>query len=511
MTNKYLLIFIIFIINLLFFHFGLEPNGLTWDNVYKIEGDAIDYVQSVENLLNGKCFTFFKTSEDTKFVSNFVTHNEFNLSIYYAFRSPGFAIFYLPLRVFLSQHFALIGFLIIQIIITAIAKYYIAKIAQLIGSSTKVFWLVLMMVNITPYFVQYNNLLLTESLGFSFLVFGVYLFIKNNTVKHTSMSLALSGLFFTIAFMLRPFLAVFPLAIASYLFIKHFYNLRFAFKQIIIFTTPIILITGIWTVRNYIHTKKIIPLANTLGFQDHKHLAFFEIKKLSLEMGYSDIWFDRNSPVYWYVNQNDLRNAKEVFNKENKHNKHIVSVLDSLKVQFHQSLDRNIALKQRQILEKTNSLALIKFRETIDLTFFEKFSNNLSVLHDFLIQKNCRYFHSLHYPINVILVFIQSLILKWILIIGIIFSIVYLFIKPLKINLMKILQMISLFLVFYFCFMLRLMEARELYTYSFIFLILPIKLVVELRNHKIFKLIFFAGLIFVVFLAFQQTILEIKW
>ena len=71
--------------------------------------------------------------------------------------------------------------------------------------------------------------------------------------------------------------------------------------------------------------------------------------------------------------------------------------------------------------------------------------------------------------------------------------------------------MISLFLVFYFCFMLRLMEARELYTYSFIFLILPIKLVVELRNHKIFKLIFFAGLIFVVFLAFQQTILEIKW
>ena len=101
----------------MFFHFGLEPNGLTWDNVYKIEGDAIDYVQSVENLLNGKCFTFFKTSEDTKFVSNFVTHNEFNLSIYYAFRSPGFAFFYLPLRVFLSQHFALIGFLFLQIII----------------------------------------------------------------------------------------------------------------------------------------------------------------------------------------------------------------------------------------------------------------------------------------------------------------------------------------------------------------------------------------------------------
>jgi hypothetical protein len=37
------------------------------------------------------------------------------------------------------------------------------------------------------------------------------------------------------------------------------------------------------------------------------------------------------------------------------------------------------------------------------------------------------------------------------------------------------------------------------------------KLAIELRNHKIFKIIFFAGLIFVVFLAFQQTILEIKW
>ena len=104
MKNKFIIISFCLIINLLFFHFGLELNGLSWQNIYKISGDSIDYIQSVENLLNGEGFTFFKTSEDTAFVSNFVNPNEYNLGIYYAFRSPGFAFFYLPLRWIFNQH-----------------------------------------------------------------------------------------------------------------------------------------------------------------------------------------------------------------------------------------------------------------------------------------------------------------------------------------------------------------------------------------------------------------------
>ena len=181
--NKYWIIIFCLIVNLIYFHFGLEPYGLSWENIYKINGDSKDYIQSVEYLLNGNGFVFFKTSDDTAFVSNFVNPNEYNLGIYYAFRSPGFAFFYFPLRWFFNQHYALIAFLFLQIIFTAVAKYYIAKIVELLTKSKLAFWLTLILINATPYFVQYNNLLLTEALGFSFLVFGIYLIIKHETQK----------------------------------------------------------------------------------------------------------------------------------------------------------------------------------------------------------------------------------------------------------------------------------------------------------------------------------------
>ena len=102
--------------------------GIPQGEFYKISGDSDDYINSVESLKKGDGFIFFKTSEDTAFVSNFIPEGEYNESVLYTFRSPGFALFYYPLRFILSKKNALISILILQLLLTAFAKYLIADL-----------------------------------------------------------------------------------------------------------------------------------------------------------------------------------------------------------------------------------------------------------------------------------------------------------------------------------------------------------------------------------------------
>lgn len=235
LRKPFVFIGIALLCNLVFFHFGLERVGVTWEIPVKISGDASDYVESTENLLKGDGFTFFKTSEDRAFVSNFAPES-FSKPVFYAFRSPGFAFFYLPLRLIFSQSTSLLLLLFLQVILTAVAKYCLARIAQMLTGSKVAFVITFLIACSTPYFTQYNNLLLTEAFAFSFLVFFIFFLLKVQTFKShilNNMSYWLyftSGLFLTIAIMLRPFLAMFLPFVGIYLIFQFFRNYKILFK-----------------------------------------------------------------------------------------------------------------------------------------------------------------------------------------------------------------------------------------------------------------------------------------
>lgn len=114
-----------------FFYYNLENLNVPKDKFYKIEGDAPQYVYSAENVVQGKDYTFFKTnSKDYIFKSNFST--DYDKGIYYAFRTPGFAFIYILLRFAFSFNTTLVIILLLQIVLSAIAKYLLAKLGFLI-------------------------------------------------------------------------------------------------------------------------------------------------------------------------------------------------------------------------------------------------------------------------------------------------------------------------------------------------------------------------------------------
>ena len=507
-------------VNLLFFHFGLSTFRISWDNPVKISGDATGYLNSVERLLDNKDFTFQKTNEDTEFVSNFSDKENYNPSVYYAFRSPGFAFFYLPLRFLFEKQTAILIFLFLQVLITAIAKYVIARTGELISGDIRVFYCIFIVLNISPYFTQFNNLLLTEALGFSFLGFSLYYTVKafrtdNETFvldKKRVSRLIIGGCFLTVAIMLRPFLALFAILIALYCVIYFLKEFNKVISLGLIYFSSLILVVGVWSIRNYQVTGKFIPLAGTMEFHAHKHKSMIEFQRYSEARGLSDRWFHKDSPVFWLVTAEDKRDLSELLETEDSFSDN--ALVNDFKRRFHESLDSSVPLEKRKTIEKQLTLDLREINEQYEAE--NNFEVNvkypmLSTWH-LLDQNNVRFFHHVRYPFNVVLVFTQSIILSFTFIIGVFSSIILLFWKRTK-RLTDLIIPGALLLVVYFGFIEQLTETREVYTYSSVFVLSSILLLNNIFNwnRKIF--FYFGSLILgiTLLLGFYKTMTEINW
>lgn len=518
MTNKILYISLSILITVFFFYQGLDLFGIPSGEIYKISGDSDDYINSVESLKKGDGFIFFKTSEDKEFVSNFIPDGENNKSIFYTFRSPGFAFFYYPLRFILSKENALISILILQILLTALAKYLIAEVGLIITKKKWVFYGLFSLINLTPYFVQYNNLLLTEAFGFSFLVFSIYVSIKAFyfesvfSKKRFNMLLFLGGFYLTISLMLRPFLAVFLLLMGIFILLRNRDQFKRAITVGVIYFSSFIIIDGIWLVRNFVHTNEIIPLAETFKFQDHKHKAFQPMRIFSLDHKLSDRWFNKSSPVYWLVNENDSRNLSDLLPELSEVE---MKWFTQFKKDFYHSLDLSVPLKERQKLEVKLEQSLIAYNNDFkNENYFDvKFVTPVERTIGLLNKGNLRFFHHIKYPLNVAFVSVQSFILSLTFLCGTIALILSIFVKE-KTGLYRYFAIGALFLILYFGWIEGITERRELYTYSGIFLISVFVLLAKLQDNikkARFILVLCSFFILSIISGIQKVFEEINW
>jgi 4-amino-4-deoxy-L-arabinose transferase-like glycosyltransferase len=512
-NSIYILFLILLASNFSHLIIGLEPNGLSLNKPYKIDGDTKDYINSSENLLLGKGFTFYKISNDSEFISNISSKKENEREIFYAFRSPGFAFFYVPFRLFLSQEHSLIGFIIFQTLINALAKLIISIIVYNYTKNKILFILSVIILVTIPYFSQYNNLILTDSLGLSFLTFAFYFFIKSINNDFIFKTLILSGFLFTIAVFLRPFLII-PFAFAA-LFLIYLLVSKTNLKKIVLallcFGSTFLIIDSIWVIRNYNCTEKFIPLASTMHFQDHKHSSFKEIKKISCALGYSNNWWDIESPVYWFYKKSDTRSLSEVFSEGSISIEQQNQLLTSRNYMFN-SLNKKINNKERILLEKKSE----KLLEVINLElkehhFFQtQIKSRFSILAKFITQPIKRDFHSVRYPFNIILVFYNHMAVNSIIWIGFFACILFLFIQQ-KI-IVKYLSLCTLSIIILFTFVFLSYEYREIYTVLGFLLISSFILVNNFRkNHILIKTSIIAILILALVQSFYQTTQEINW
>lgn len=510
----WILFLILFLSNIGHLFLGLEPNGLSMDKPFKIDGDSKDYVYSSERLLVGKEFSFFKISKDTEFPSNISSKKGNEKEILYAFRSPGFAFFYIPLRIIFSQNNALIAFIILQTAFNALAKLVIAILIFRFTRNKTLFILSLIGLTTVSYFSQYNNLLLTDSLGLSFLMFAFYFLIKSLNENFNLKILLFSGFLFALAVFLRPFLII-PFAFAGALLLIYLLTSKIHFKKIFLilvcFGASFIVIDSIWILRNYNLTQKFIPLASTLHFQDHKHSSFKEIKKLAGSLGVSNNWWDVESPVFWFFNKNDKRDIKDVFSDKTLNLEQQQKILNARNSLFTSFNPKENIIQRIKLEKKSESLLKEINFELKEHNFFNsQIKTRFLILTKFLSQPIQRDYHALRYPFNVLIVYGNHFFVNITIWLGFFASVLFLLTK--ETMTVKYLSICILSVILFFSFVLLSFEYREIHTVLGFLLITTSILI---NNFKQYNILIRISIISIFILALVhslfQTTQEMHW
>src|ERR1700739_126510 len=172
-------------------------------------------------------------------------------------RMPGYGAIYMPLVLLFSKGLACNILIFIQYILSSVTTYILALSVKKVFKANIYFYLTFYLFAFSTFSACYDNILLTESLTTSLLVFSVFYFIKyveSQEGKH----IMLSGVFLTWAIFLRP--VFLPVLIAF--FVLLIIRVRKLAPSLLL-VLSFLIIDGMWVIRNYVNYKKIIPLTKS--------------------------------------------------------------------------------------------------------------------------------------------------------------------------------------------------------------------------------------------------------
>lgn len=470
-----------------FIHFSitLDILGLSWNNMIMIDGDAEQYIGSTENLLRNGEFTFYKTNEHL-FFSNLLDQNSFDKGIYYAFRTPGFAMLYYPIRLFFDFQNSLLIIISLQLIFNAVTKYLLCLLLFKISKNKIAFYIGILFFIFSIYASFFNNFLMTESFAIFFLVTSLYL-LHSGLNSANKWTIFWSGICLTEAMLLRPFLAplFLPFVILIYIQFKEG-NVKIL---IFLFILPLIIFESFWLPRNYIKSGEFIPLSKTMDIFNYSNKAFLSQKKIIENLSVSGEWWVKSSPTYWFTKKDDKRSPLSVYPKRFFTNIKDTTLIINAKNNYLKSTDTNYSIKMRGNFESlsSNQLNLLnnKFElnnKYIDLT--SRFFIALNMINQPLFKP----FISSQYPYNVFTVALESFLLRFTFVLGFISTIIAIF-KFKKKHFILFMAIIPLFIFFLFSILMRHFEFREMYIPSFFFLFFGIEMISYIIINKKFTLL----------------------
>jgi hypothetical protein len=323
------------------FNLSINYNKLDYKQPYLKVGDAFDYISSSNAYILNNNFTFFKSTEWGE-KSNLIYQKDFDKSLYYSYRSPGYAFILIPLLKVFNYNTALSFVIYFQFLLYGISIYFLGLISIKLFQKKLIFYLVFL-TGISSLVLNFWNIYLyTESFAFSFLIISIFLLLLGVESKN-SWYFFFSGIALTESIMLRPFLAI---MIGVFPFVLLFnFGLKSSLKYIIIFVSTFIIIDGFWTYRNFIRTNEFIPLASTMKYHKYRNKAFLEHLEIYHELG---IHFDYNA---WFFKKEDTRKVFDVLPKRLFSDQEDTSKILRAKDYYLRSKDQSYSHEKRSCFE----------------------------------------------------------------------------------------------------------------------------------------------------------------
>lgn len=435
----------------------------TSKELLKVSGDGAQYIFSAKSLFDGGDHAFFRTDK-ANLKSNFIIDGEFDNGMYYAFRTPGYAFIYIPIRLLLSHHNTLLVILILQVLLNAMSKFILCYFAFTFANRKKiVLWITLFFTN-SLYFISYfNDLFLTESFAGFFLLSSLLLAYRGQ--QYRSMLLyTISGIFIMIAILLRPFLLPVLGIFGLYIWVRNDFNTikTFLSKQLLIFVLPTSLFLVGWTVRNHQKTGEVILLSKTFGWENYSNKGFKEMFYLVHNISENHEWWVNDNLTHWYTNHDsklDILNFDRISNLPEEY----VKLIHSSRKHYLKSTDTiNTPIKARQEFELQAENELLKVNNYIETEHPEyKLFIPIETSYIFTSSPAITPFINSSYPVNVITVFIECYFNRTIMLLGLIGGLVLLIRKQTN-KYLKVIILTQFFIITLFS-LLGLNEKREVF------------------------------------------------
>ena len=261
-----------------------------------ISGDTHSYLNPFKNLLNKGTYYEKKPAGN----------------IAYAGRLPVYGFIYYLTKPFLSEKNIYNVYVILSIILEALAIVLLSYIVFKYYWKTKMgFFITYIIMLLSTYASSYSNYISPESMGLSVLIFMIYHYHNLINNYHIKYAIYLS-LFLPILVGLKPYMGVIGLFISIGFVLKFKYDIRkILFSNMIIWSIFGILLAG-WTYRNYKLTSKIIPLTE-------KNSGYFipesmvSLRKLISNYGESsELWDKKAMGSYFFSYPGSIYNVEDI-------------------------------------------------------------------------------------------------------------------------------------------------------------------------------------------------------
>ncbi len=216
-------------------------------------------------------------------------------------RMPGYGWVYMLLRLALPVRTSLNSVAILQLLLSSISVYVLAKLAARVFQSVPYFYAVFLAFALSTYTALWDHVLLAESFCTSALVFSHYWLLTANSEKRHYL---LSGLMLTWCVFLRPvtvpLLALFGLYILLRPGLGSLAGVA-RWRLFAAFLAPFLMLDGAWTLRNYRVHGGFYPLMTTIGYKGEKESHYGALIRFVQAFGGSTVWWAPRAEMTFFI------------------------------------------------------------------------------------------------------------------------------------------------------------------------------------------------------------------
>ena len=348
-------------------------------------GDTPTYMEPAENLVNGLGYSMSENGDDPEPTGR---------------RMPGFVVTYAPLYALFGPIWGKVMLILLQVLMSAVAAYYLAKTAYLLFGKPLHFYTAFFLFTLMAFVGIWDLYLYADAFGIAFTVLFWYAFVQLYQLGFQSLKWGLiGGIMILMAILFRAIAVLYlgPAALVTVVMLWRnraglFGNTRF--RKVLfsgaLLAVPFVLFEAFWLPRNQAIYGELYPLeAHSISYDQHYNPGWVAIRELTIGIGGDFVEWSVGQEMHWFLEGEGT--AQHPFGSRDFCSCYNLDSLDAVRADYQRLSDGGVGLtgdnSMDELAEKVNGWHAC-YRSQRPFSYF--LFNRMELLGQWLFQRRDR-------------------------------------------------------------------------------------------------------------------------